>query len=1358
MQQPNKEWTIRLRNQNSSSHHSTVGRSSRIPSDLTAIPSSSSSTITTGTDLINPNSLVGQKSSYEPESLLEIAARFVAEYIPYEYIEQQYSCIPEPVQKRIIFWSFPRDERYIRLYSSISSIFKQDFNLANYTNGTTTAAAVGTSSSSNLSMNIPSSPSLLWDLVGNPMTTATTTTTTTASHHDHEWESRSTFNKGLHLLCSGTVRQVMQIGFNLTGIVIDLQNNKQSHSSAQSSGSFHSTISPYLSSSAIQSSSSSSEANFSKLFQGDRIGNYPYNNHNILDSSSTYRKANFNGCLVSITFDRCKITSATCTCTPRVVHLFWCEHVVALALYRIHKPFSFDLRIPISETLLDLDRQQLQKLVQYLIAEHHVQILPTVQRLTDELSQKQAPINLIHGAPDPTAGACVYGPHDWYLNEERTASQIRDLVKYVSISESNKIILLFYKVIEMLKIKDSNGSRFLRIITEQFLYSYSHYLKPEDAFDQMYFDPFIFLWDHLTNLWTFIVADPSLPPLKRVEWREMFRHWSHISNCPREDTYFNLNVQTTHDTPHRCSSSSDNEPMAHCSKHERRLIVNASRNGHNVPFRKRRILERALDASYITWDDEHLQLILRQDGPVDGKSRQFYYSEDFDKDGFPIWSEHLPTACVRVASLRVNGRLQEALRLSMAIVRLFRHRQHIQEQENIGLIHVVQSSDSWIGNPLDPIGILFDTLAEASVTSDSRSYDAHYALIGYDKKIDMGIFSRNVLVDVFVMYNEVNGLVDKDGNMASNVNDNNDSNNEKLKFNHVKVPGSTQYWDTYLNAAVYIALVGLSQIRRSPDLESQRDRSYRQEERLIRKLLDIKLDSFLISTVQKKARYLIEYGILSDMVTGEHRQLFVPSDIVQIPGLVRYMFGALLPTHPDLSYDIGLRSLRFFAFKDEHQSSSEADQLPVRSNFFDMYLDVQSLLARTMLFAARNDYAQLLLIFETIKTYVIDPHYLNKLAQDIFNFSSNGNRQEYLLRIAYQFGLHLAKITLNDQTNDSCRKNTIHWLVTCATEIGYDKIVYLMRNWKEYFSPSEAVRQVASAVLAQNFNSRLCVRDHIMRSEELASTARKLAVECAMRDPSSCALNALSLCEKDQYAFDTIAKVVETAASLNQIGSHKLFSIARYLEHQGASERACKIALLAANQVTIPLTADSHHSINDLQWACSLAQCLGTEELNKLVDILIKNVRCAPVLADMIRRCTLPHPVLPKPVMIGQNNIRSNNINLSYVSDSSNIVMEHLSIEERMRRRQFQTYPLDRPPLCNLLYAAVKAYIEAVMRRLEHISPRHYGDFIEFLTRAQETIILAPDGKNEFVKLLEKIKTLYKGKKKLMCLVRERFN
>ncbi|KPM04886.1 zinc finger SWIM domain-containing protein 5-like protein [Sarcoptes scabiei] len=1023
------------------------------------------------------------------------------------------------------------------------------------------------------------------------------------------------------------------------------------------------------------------------------------------------------------------------------------------------------------ETLLDLDREQLQKLVQYLIAEHHVQILPTVQRLTDELNRKNSSINLIPGAPDPTSGACIYGPHDWYLNEERTAAQIRDLVKYVSVTESNKIILLFYKVIEMLKIKDSNGSRFLRIITEQFLYSYSHYLRPEDSFDQVHFDPFIFLWDYLINLWIFIVTDPSMSPMKKIEWREMFRHWSHIPNCPREDTYFNLMIDSVHDPMRSITNEKINETSPSSSSQlmsvqnfnerqqlsQQQFMSNGSypRTNSNHSFRKRRIIERALDATYLNWDDSHLQLILRQDGPFD-RSNHVYYSDYFDTDGFAIWSEHLPTSCVRVASLRVNGRSQEALRLAMAIVRWFRHQQSMLQQKQLRFFDVVPSSDSWIGNPLDPIGILFDTLAEASLTSDSKSFDAYYALIGWDKKIDLGLFTRNLLVDVFICYNENNMFIDK--NSQSSVDNNsNDSGADKPRYQHIRVPGSKEEWDTYLNAALYIAVQGLSQHRRSPDIESQRDRTYRQEERLIRKLLDIKLDPLLIKTLKKQAFYLIEYGLLSDLVTGEHKLSTIPMDIVQIPGLVRYMFGALLVTNPDLAYEIGLRSLRFFAFKEEQRPE---DQLPLRSNF-NLYLGVQSVLARTMLFAARNDYNKLQLIFETIKTYVMDPHYLNKLAQDIFSFSANGTRQEYLLRIAYKFGLHLTKMTLNE-TGDSSRKNIITLLVTCATEIGCEKILFLMKNWKDYFSPSEAVRHVASSVLAPNFNlcnNFLC--NHIMRFDELTATARKLAVECAMRDPSSCALNSLSLCEKDQYAFDTISKVVETSATLNQISSHKLFTIARYMEHQGASERACKIALLAANQVIIPLTVESHQSVNDLQWACNLAQSLGTEELTELVNILIKNVHCAPVLADMIRRCTLPLPVLSKHVMI-QNGMRSGLVPESPSSNHSHPAHHHnsfieMNLDERMRRRTFKTYPLDRPPLSNLLYAAVKAYIETVMRRLEHISPRHYSDFIEFLTRAHETIIMAPDGKKEFAKLLEKIKTLYKGKKKLMSLVKERF-
>lgn len=55
-----------------------------------------------------------------PDQLLDITARIVAENIPFQRIEERYDRIPEPVQRRIIYWSFPRDEREILMYSSLS--------------------------------------------------------------------------------------------------------------------------------------------------------------------------------------------------------------------------------------------------------------------------------------------------------------------------------------------------------------------------------------------------------------------------------------------------------------------------------------------------------------------------------------------------------------------------------------------------------------------------------------------------------------------------------------------------------------------------------------------------------------------------------------------------------------------------------------------------------------------------------------------------------------------------------------------------------------------------------------------------------------------------------------------------------------------------------------------------------------------------------------------------------------------------------------------------------------------------------------------------------------------------------------
>ncbi len=78
-----------------------------------------------------------------------------------------------------------------------------------------------------------------------------------------------------------------------------------------------------------------------------------------------------------------------------------------------------------------MDRTQLQKLVQYLVAEHHTAVLPTVQRLADEIAtvrkEGREEEQEVDGAPDPTAGAADDGVEaEWHLNEEQVKAQVRD--------------------------------------------------------------------------------------------------------------------------------------------------------------------------------------------------------------------------------------------------------------------------------------------------------------------------------------------------------------------------------------------------------------------------------------------------------------------------------------------------------------------------------------------------------------------------------------------------------------------------------------------------------------------------------------------------------------------------------------------------------------------------------------------------------------------------------------------------------------------------------------------------------------------------------------------------------------------
>ncbi|XP_031334218.1 zinc finger SWIM domain-containing protein 8-like [Photinus pyralis] len=60
-------------------------------------------------------------------SLTELAAKCVASHIPFELVERVYPPVPEQLQLRIAFWSFPDNEEDIRLYSCLANGSADEF-------------------------------------------------------------------------------------------------------------------------------------------------------------------------------------------------------------------------------------------------------------------------------------------------------------------------------------------------------------------------------------------------------------------------------------------------------------------------------------------------------------------------------------------------------------------------------------------------------------------------------------------------------------------------------------------------------------------------------------------------------------------------------------------------------------------------------------------------------------------------------------------------------------------------------------------------------------------------------------------------------------------------------------------------------------------------------------------------------------------------------------------------------------------------------------------------------------------------------------------------------------------------------
>ena len=121
-----------------------------------------------------------------------------------------------------------------------------------------------------------------------------------------------------------------------------------------------------------------------------------------------------------------------------------------------------------------------------------------------------------------------------------------------------------------------------------------------------------------------------------------------------------------------------------------------------------------------------------------------------------------------------------------------------------------------------------------------------------------------------------------------------------------------------------------------------------------------------------------------------------------------------------------------------------------------------------------------------------------------------------------------------------------------------------------------------------------------------------------MRDPSGCGLAALQLCEVDPPSFDAAYSILtETASGVN---SGLLFSMARYLEHRGHFHKAYNMAALATRGVMISYTQEGHQAVLDIYWTVVLAKTLGRTQLAQLVPVLVKNIQCATVLSDILKK------------------------------------------------------------------------------------------------------------------------------------------
>ncbi|KAM7385009.1 hypothetical protein PAMP_001110 [Pampus punctatissimus] len=256
----------------------------------------------------------------------------------------------------------------------------------------------------------------------------------------------------------------------------------------------------------------------------------------VVSSQAGQSKGAYN---VAVMFDRCRITSCSCTCGAGAK---WCAHVVALCLFRIHNASAVCLRAPVSESLSRLQRDQLQKFAQYLITGPSASDQSTWYLDESTLSDNIKKTLHKFCGPSPVVFSDV---NSMYLSstEPPAAAEWACLLRPLRGREPEGIWNLLSIVREMFKRRDSNAAPLLEILTEQCLTyeqiiswwysvrtsashsSASGHTGRSNGQSEVAAHACASMCDEMVVLWRLAVLDPTMSPCRRLELAGQLKQW-----------------------------------------------------------------------------------------------------------------------------------------------------------------------------------------------------------------------------------------------------------------------------------------------------------------------------------------------------------------------------------------------------------------------------------------------------------------------------------------------------------------------------------------------------------------------------------------------------------------------------------------------------------------------------------------------------------------------------------------------------------------------------------------------------------------------------------------------------------------